>query len=130
MRKTTGYSTIPGPPSDKVETREGYVKAPMLICTKPGKVKTFRFKGTAVGIAIASGPDAGIIEYSIDNSKWSSIDLHTRWSNSVHLPWFVTLSDELKQGSHTLKIRLGNDKNQASNGTVCRIRYFYVNNSN
>lgn len=114
-------------PSDKLATRNGYVKVPMLVCSTPGKIKIFRFKGTAVGIAIASGPDSGILEYSIDNSKWNRLDLFTQWSKTVHLPWFLTLNDELVPGSHTLKIRLSNDKNQLSNGTSCILRYFYVN---
>jgi sialidase-1 len=117
-------------PSDKLNTREGFVKVPMLVCSTPGKVKIFRFKGTAVGIATASGPNAGIIEYSIDNSKWNSVDLFTQWSNSVYLPWFLTLNDELNPGSHTLKMRLSSEKNQLSNGTTCILRFLYVNNAN
>jgi len=87
----------------------------------------FGFKGTAVGLAVASGPDAGIIDYCIDGREWHSLDLFTQWSNSLHLPWFVTLGDGLQMGNHTLKIRLNSNKNLSSKGTVCRIRYFYVN---
>jgi lysophospholipase L1-like esterase len=114
-------------PDDKAGTREGYVNVPMLICSSPGKILKFSFKGTAVGLAVASGPDAGIIDYSIDNEGWKSLDLFTQWSSSLHLPWFVTLGDDLKKGSHTLRLRLNSKSNQASKGTVCRIRYFYVN---
>jgi len=114
-------------PDDKAQTREGYVKVPMLICTIPGKILKFGFKGTAVGLAVASGPDAGIIDYCIDGREWHSLDLFTQWSNSLHLPWFVTLGDGLQMGNHTLKIRLNSNKNLSSKGTVCRIRYFYVN---
>ena len=117
-------------PSDTLETREGFVKVPMLVCSTPGNVKIFRFIGTAVGIAVSSGPDAGIIEYSIDNSKWNSLDLFTPWSKSVYLPWFLTLNDELTPGSHTLKMRLSSDKNPLSNGTTCILRFLYVNNAN
>lgn len=114
-------------PEDKASTRAGYVKVPMLICTEPGKILKTVFKGTAIGLAVASGPDAGIIDYSIDGKEWKSLDLFTQWSGSLHLPWFVTLGDDLKNGSHTLKIRLNNNKNQSSKGTACRIRYFYIN---
>jgi sialidase-1 len=114
-------------PDDKAQTREGYVKVPMLVCVVPGKILSYRFNGTAVGIAVASGPDAGILDYCIDGNEWKSIDLFTQWSNSLHLPWFVTLGDDLKQGNHTLKIRLNSNKNLASKGTTCRIRYFYIN---
>jgi sialidase-1 len=114
-------------PGDKIPTREGYVNVPMLMCTVPGKILKYTFKGTAIGIAIASGPDAGIINFSIDGKEWKNLDLFTQWSASLHLPWFVTLSDELKQGSHTLRLKLDSNKNQSSKGTSCRIRYFYIN---
>jgi sialidase-1 len=114
-------------PADKASTREGYVNVPMLVGTKPGAILKFSFKGTAAGVAVAAGPDAGIIEYSIDGREWNSIDLFTQWSRGLHLPWFLTLGDDLAKGSHTLRIRLSNSKNPASTGTACRIRYFYVN---
>jgi sialidase-1 len=114
-------------PSDKASTREDFVNVPMLVSTKPGALLKFSFKGTTAGVAVAAGPDAGIIEYSIDGQEWKSVDLFTQWSGGLHLPWFITLGDDLLKGSHTLRIRLSNGKNPASTGTACRIRYFYVN---
>ena len=114
-------------PDDKASTREGYVNVPMLVGNKPGEILKFSFKGTAAGIAVAAGPDAGIIEYSIDGKEWKSLDLFTQWSGGLHLPWFLTLADGLKHGSHTLRIRISSNKNEVSKGTVCRIRYFYIN---
>ena len=35
------------------------------------------FEGNAVGIAIVSGPDAGIIEYRIDNGRTATLNLFT-----------------------------------------------------
>jgi sialidase-1 len=114
-------------PGDKASTRDGYVNVPMLVGNNPGKILKFRFKGSAAGIAVVAGPDAGIIEFSIDGKGWESIDLFTQWSGQLHLPWHLILGDELKNGSHTLRIRLADKKNEASKGTVCRIRYFLVN---
>jgi sialidase-1 len=114
-------------PDDKASTRNGYVNVPMLSGSEPGKILKFRFAGSAVGIAVAAGPDAGIIEYNIDGKDWKSIDLFTQWSGWLHLPWFLTLGDELKNGSHVLSIRLSTNKNEKSTGNVCRIRYFFVN---
>jgi sialidase-1 len=114
-------------PDDQTSTRNGYVNVPMLVGGDPGKILKFTFKGSSVGIAVAAGPDAGIIDYSIDGKEWQSIDLFTQWSERLHLPWYLTLGDELRSGSHVLRIRLNSNKNNASRGTVCRIRYFYVN---
>jgi sialidase-1 len=114
-------------PDDKAATRDGYTDVPMLIGRDPGKILKFPFRGSAVGIAVAAGPDAGIIEYSIDGKEWKSVDLFTQWSGWLHLPWYLILGDELKKGSHVLRICLSKNKNEASLGTVCRIRYFFVN---
>jgi hypothetical protein len=114
-------------PEDKASTRDGYVNVPMLIGNIPGKTLKFKFKGSAAGIAVAAGPDAGIIEYSIDGKGWKSKDLFTQWSGWLHLPWYLILGDELKTGSHKLRIRLSSSSNESSKGTVCTIRYFLVN---
>ena len=125
---TEGWSYTPSwNPGDKASTRDGYVNVPMLVGKEPGRILKFGFRGSAVGIAIAAGPDAGIIEYSIDGKEWKTIDLYTQWSGWLHLPWYLTLGDELKPGSHVLRMRLSDSKNEASKGTVCRIRYFFVN---
>ncbi len=114
-------------PTDGQGTRDNYVNVPMLVGEYPGKIIKFQFKGNAVGIAVAAGPDAGIIEYSIDESDWKKQDLCTQWSKNLHLPWFYTLGSGLKKGKHTLQIRLTNDKNPESTGNKCVVRYFYFN---
>ena len=114
-------------PEDGKGTRENYINVPMLVGDYPGKIIKFQFKGNAVGIAVAAGPDAGIIEYSIDNSDWKKKDLFTNWSKNLYLPWYYTLDSGLKNKKHTLQIRLTNKKNPESEGTKCIIRYFYFN---
>jgi sialidase-1 len=114
-------------PSDGKGTRANYINVPMLVGDYPGKIIKFQFKGNAVGIAVAAGPDAGIIEYSIDESDWKKQDLFTQWSTNLYLPWFYTLGSGLKSGKHTLQIRLTVEKNPESNGNKCVLRYFYFN---
>lgn len=114
-------------PSDEKSTRNNFVDVPMLVGEYPGKIIKFQFKGNAVGIAVAAGPDAGVIEYSIDESEWEKLDLFTPWSKNLHLPWFYTLGTGLKNRKHTLQIRSVKEKNQESTGSKCVIRYFYVN---
>lgn len=114
-------------PADGKSTRANYVNVPMLEGNFPGEIIKFHFKGNAVGIAVAAGPDAGIIEYSIDNKPWKKQDLFTKWSEGLHLPWYYTLGTGLKSRRHTMQIRLSEGKNEKSTGNVCRIRYFYFN---
>ncbi|MEN8118672.1 MAG: GDSL-type esterase/lipase family protein [Bacteroidota bacterium] len=114
-------------PDDKKGTRSNYANVPMLVGEDAGKIVKFKFEGNAVGIAVAAGPDAGIIEYSIDGELWQKQDLFTRWSSYLHLPWYYTLASGLKPGKHILQLRVSKEKNQASAGRFCRIRYFFVN---
>jgi sialidase-1 len=114
-------------PENGAGTRANYVNVPMLVGEYPGKIIKFQFEGNAVGIAVAAGPDAGIIEYSIDESDWKKMDLFTQWSSNLYLPWFYTLGSGLKSGKHTLQIRLTNERNPESTGNKCVLRYFYFN---
>jgi len=114
-------------PDDGTRGRPNYTGVPMLISETPGKILHLHFTGTAVGIAVAAGQDAGIIEYRIDKTQWQKTDLYTRWSKHLHLPWYYTLAGDLPSGAHDLEIKLSSGKNAQSNGHACRIRYFYVN---
>lgn len=114
-------------PLDGTGTRKNYVDVPMLVGNSTEGTIKFQFVGSAVGIAVAAGIDAGIIEYRIDNGPWQKQDLFTNWSKHLHLPWYYTLSTGLKNQKHTLRIRITENKNSQSAGTACRIRYFYVN---
>lgn len=114
-------------PSKKVGTRAGYVNVSMLISEKPGSKFTLKFKGKAIGIAVAAGPDAGIIEYSIDGGDFRKLDLFTQWSSHLHLPWYYVLDAELASSKHTITIRISNQKNENSKGNTCRIKHFFIN---
>jgi hypothetical protein len=114
-------------PGDGKGTRSNYVNVPMLVGQEKGSKLEYKFNGNAVGIAVAAGPDAGIVEYRIDKGKWQKQDLFTRWSMHLHLPWYYTLAAGLADREHTLQLRISGEKNPQSNGTACRIRYFYVN---
>ncbi len=114
-------------PEDGKGTRENYVNIPMLVGQDVGSTLEFKFSGNVVGIAVAAGPDSGTIEYRIDEEDWQKQDLLTKWSSSLHLPWYYTLASGLSDSEHTLQIRITAEKNPQSTGTACRIRYFYVN---
>jgi sialidase-1 len=114
-------------PKRGIGTRANYTRVPMLVGEYPGKIIKFQFKGTAAGIAVAAGPDAGIIEYSVDDQPWQKQDLYTQWSKSLYLPWYFTLESELSDRKHTLQIRLIEERNPKSKGNKCMLRYFYYN---
>jgi len=114
-------------PSKKTGTRKGYTHVDMLVGKHPGDSFSLRFEGRAVGLMVAAGPDAGMIEFSIDGGETRTIDLFTQWSSQLYLPWYYTLAAELGPGPHVLNVKISTDNNSNSLGTSCIIKSFYVN---
>jgi sialidase-1 len=128
VKPAKGWQAIPNwVPTDQTGTRDDFTKVPMLVAEASGGTLMVDFEGNAVGIAVASGFDAGTIEYRIDKGDWQKQDLFTQWSSQLHLPWFYTLGYGLNSGKHQLQIKVLPEKNEQSKGNACRIRYFYVN---
>jgi hypothetical protein len=115
-------------PADSVGTRPGFVHVPMLVAEKPGASLELPFNGRAIGIGVVAGPDAGIINYTIDGKNYPVLNLYTKWSKSLHLPWYLMLGDGLTPGKHVLKLQLSDQHAPRAKGTACRIEYFLVNN--
>lgn len=114
-------------PLDRMNTRPGFVNVPVISSNRPGAELSLSFTGNAVGIAVVSGPDAGMISYAIDGAAYKRVDLFTAWSGFLHLPWYILFSSDLKPGKHLLKIRIESDKNLSSQGNACRIVHFLTN---
>ncbi len=114
-------------PKDKVGTRAGFVDVPMLVAEEAGSSFELDFEGSAVGIAIISGPDAGSISFSIDGKKAEKRDLFTQWSPQLHLPFYLLFADQLKQGKHRLKVEVLDEQHAKSKGHAVRIVHFLVN---
>lgn len=114
-------------PGDGLSTRPGFVDVPMLQATEPGSELSLPFKGTAVGIAVVAGPDAGVVAYSIDGGAYKDLDLLTEYHSWIHLGVYHMLGDNLANGNHTLKIKISDKKNNLSKGHACRIVNFFVN---
>jgi sialidase-1 len=114
-------------PSDRAGTRSGFVRVPMLIGTNPGSSLSLPFHGKTIGILVTAGPDAGQIEYSIDGGEFRVLDLFTRWSRGLHLPWSHVLASELKDEPHRLDLRIGTKHHKASRDHAVRIAYFLTN---
>ncbi len=124
----TGFSLIPAwRPSDGAGTRSGFVNVPVLQATEPGATITLKFTGRAVGLFVTAGPDAGMLEYSIDGAPYGELNLFTRWSSHLHLPWAYVLDAELSPGAHELTLRVSERRDEKSKGYACRIVHFLVN---
>ncbi|MFA7005767.1 MAG: alpha/beta fold hydrolase [Verrucomicrobiia bacterium] len=127
-RVASGWKIDPSwKPTAKVGTRKGFVNVPMLVAEEPGAALTLKFMGTAVGVFVAAGPDAGIVEFCIDGKPWRSLDLFTHWSGGLHIPWAYVLDAELAPGPHELTLRMSDKKNAESKGHAARIVNFLVN---
>ena len=113
-------------PADKIATRAGFVNVPVLEATEAASSFSLSFSGTAIGIAVVSGPDAGVIEYRIDNGEYRALHLFTKSSKSLHLPIYFILSDGLQAGAHELEVKISAIKGSGG-GNACRIVHFLVN---
>ena len=115
-------------PDDGKGTRPGFVDVPMLVANTPGASLRFAFEGTAIGLWVAAGPDAGVIEFRIDNGPPQQMDLYTDWSAMLHLPWAYVLAADLKSTAHTLDLRvLASKPDRERGGNAVRIAHFLVN---
>jgi lysophospholipase L1-like esterase len=99
----------------------------LLCATEPGAELELKFQGTAVGIYLLAGPDAGILDAKIDNDPVKSFDLLHGYSADLHYPRSIIFNVDLTQGQHVLTLKLSNSKNDKSKGTAARILKFCVN---
>lgn len=102
---------------------------PFIVCNVTGEELSFSFNGTAVGVECVAGPDAGHLEFSIDEGPWQSFNLSHRYSKGLHYPRTVVLADELAPQNHSIRIRLLAKKSDYGLAPVARILNFVVNES-
>ena len=108
-------------------SRSRFVELDVLEATEPGAELTLKFQGTAVGAYVLAGPDAGILEFSIDGADFQKAELFHRHSRGLHYPRTVMFRNDLEGGDHVLRLRLSADHNKASSGTAARILQFVAN---
>lgn len=126
-RLQKGWQRIESFKPEDVKGRDGFINVPILEATTPGSMLSLPFKGRAIGINVNSGPDAGILEYSIDGRPFEKLDLFTQWSHSLHLPWFLLFESELSAKSHVLRLKVSEERNKGSKGNAVRVVRFLVN---
>jgi len=105
--------------------RGRFTSIPLLCAETPGAELTLKFTGTAVGAYVLAGPDAGVVEASVDGGPPRRVDLYHRFSPNLHYPRTVMLATDLEPGQHTLKLRI--DDKSSSGGYAVRIVRFGVN---
>lgn len=111
------------PTSPKADTRNGFVHVPMLETQCSGASLTLEFTGRSIGIFCVAGPQAGILEYSVDGAPFKKINTYTAWSGGLYLPWVYLFENELESRSHTLLLKMAKGEK-----TQCQIRNFVVGN--
>ncbi len=85
------------------------------------------FSGTMLGAFVLAGPDAGMLEVSIDGGEWKRVDLYHQHSKGLNYPRSVVLADRLTKSFHTAAIRVAEERNPESKGNTATILYFEVN---
>lgn len=107
--------------------RSRFAKETFLTSETPDSKFQFNFQGRGIGLYILAGPDAGMIEYQIDNGEWKTQDLYHHYSKSLHYPRTVMLAEILTDKKHHIEIRISKKKNNFSTGHAVRIMQFAVN---
>ena len=109
-------------PGDK---RSRFTSIPIFSATEPGAEATLEFAGSAVGAYVVAGPDAGIVEASVDGAAPRAVNLFHNYSRGLHYPRTVMFGTDLAPGKHTLTLRISPDTKSA--GHAARIMQFVAN---
>jgi hypothetical protein len=107
--------------------RDRFTKEPIVEGVEPGAELEFPFEGTAVGAYILAGPDAGIVEASVDGGAPRKVNLFHNYSANLHYPRTVLFADGLAEGTHTLKLKISEDTDGKAAGHAFRALHFVVN---
>ena len=106
---------------------ERFCQIPMLSAEKPGATLALSFSGTAVGVYVVAGLDAGMVEFSIDGKPLKKVDLYHPFSDAYHYPRTCIFDADLDPGPHKLTLRVADTQNPASTGHAARIISFVAN---
>ena len=112
------WENIPG------EVRARFRDEKLLCAEKPNATGSVKFSGTVGAACLLAGPDAGMLEFSIDGGEKQTVDLYHPYSAGLHYPRTVIFADELADGDHTLTFTVSAQKNEQSTGTTVRILNF------
>jgi len=118
---------VPNWKSLKGGKRGQFTKLDLLSADDAGAELTLEFTGKAIGTYVLAGPDAGVLEATIDGGEPVKIDLYHRYSRGLHYPRTVMFDADLKPGKHTLKLKTVAIENRKQGGLAARILQFVAN---
>lgn len=115
------WKSIPG------NKRAYFTQGPAIWSERAGAELEFSFGGTAAGLFLTAGPDAGDIEVSVDGGPFKMETLRATYG-SLHYPYVHMLADDLADGTHTVRLRVVSAKRQkGTTGTAVRIHRICIN---
>ncbi|MEC9081353.1 MAG: SGNH/GDSL hydrolase family protein, partial [Verrucomicrobiota bacterium] len=99
-----------------------------LLCGEPKSGElSFEFEGQAVGAYVLAGPDAGVLEVSVDGRQFKPTNLYHRYSRGLHYPRTVMFATDLKPSRHSIVLRLVKPSKKGTKQAAARILEFVVN---
>ena len=107
--------------------RSTFAGMKLLCIDQSGSEMTLEFEGRAIGAYVLAGPDAGVLEVSIDGGGFRPTNLYHRHSRGLHYPRTVMFATDLQPGNHTLRIRLAQVAQTKPKSQAARILQFTVN---
>jgi len=107
--------------------RRRFVGERLLCAEKPGAEVTLDFEGTAVGAYLLAGPDAGMVDVSVDSQPPRAVNLYHDFSAQLHYPRTVMFETDLEPGQHVLRLHVSDEKDPRSTGHVLRVLRFVQN---
>jgi len=86
--------------------RDTFAGLPLLCGATPGagavshQTAKISFEGNMFGAFVLAGPDAGVVECSVDAGEWTVVDLYHHFSGGLHYPRTVIFAEGLGDGRH------------------------------
>lgn len=106
--------------------RGDYLNRPALRSDSADDYLYHTFAGSTLAAFVLAGPDAGVVEVSVDGGDWRKIDLFHHHSKALNYPRTVLLAEGLSGTYHSIAIRTSEKRNPKSEGNTATFLSFGV----